>query len=407
MSAPTARWSSSAPSAQAAFRRAIQASCLSAASTGWNARVPMATRAAAASSPGLVRFSSPPCDHRRPQIVPSTGDPSASIATSGPMASTARSPSSRKPQAARVRTIASVAAISEMSSLAWARRLLDRKAAALVEGDSRQERAEEQGTAKHVSDLRAAAGWDSGWDSDSGSGSGWDSDSGADWADATLPSSSRQLGQRHRRCSPHARIVVFEGRGDGRNGALVADLTECHERPAPDVDVAIADDGDQGIDRGTIAHLAERDRRPCANARLGIFERLHQRRRGPRVGEVAERRDDLKLDVRLLILERLDQSRNRSWIAQLAERRRGLPADARVAVLEREDQSVDGRLARAVLGRDSGELQRPGRRFRRAPTRDRSHAGLTMARPTPRQMALDLLSVRKKTASGLMTPLFC
>jgi hypothetical protein len=38
---------------------------------------------------------------------------------------------------------------------------------------------------------------------------------------------------------------------------------------------------------------------------------------------------------------------------------------------------------------------------------DQSRGGLTMARPTPRQIALERLSVRKKTASGLMTPLFC
>ena len=150
---PTARLSSSAPSAHAAFRRATHASRRSADNKGWNDRVPIAASAAAASSPGLVSSLSPCRDQRWPQVMPSTGAASASKVTSGGMASTARSPSSRSPHAARVRTLGSAAVRSEVSSRGERVRLFASAhvlgRAAVAGGDYRQQRAESERAAKH------------------------------------------------------------------------------------------------------------------------------------------------------------------------------------------------------------------------------------------------------------------
>ena len=150
----------------------------------------MATSADAASSPGLVRFSSPWRDQRRPQIVPSTGAPSASNLTSGPMASTARSPSSRSPHAARARTVASAAASSVMSSRAGrvscATSIADpfsatgkRPTSAKGTVVSSAQKTRELG--RMFSVLHPDAGWGSGWDSGSGSVADEDVDVDEDW----------------------------------------------------------------------------------------------------------------------------------------------------------------------------------------------------------------------------------
>ena len=133
-----------------------------------------------------------------------------------------------------------------------------------------------------------------------------------------------------------------------------------------------------------------------------VLQRLHERLRSTRVTKVAERRDGVKPDVGLFVLQRLNQSRHRPWTLHACERDCRLAADTGIAVLEREIKPSTARsfglfCAVTPVIRICGvsAFGRPG---------DHSSDGLTTANPTPRQMAVDRLSVRKKTASGLMNP---